>query len=145
MNKRMATFSLSPDKMKLLSNMHVQMSGVLGENSGTAGSCKQRLANPLRVSTLARAGVTGHDTSLFFRLVLVCIETKFRNQIRIFQHFPTSTKLSSWIFKILQNFAKNQRFLAKIRKFSKKLQKFAKNLWKFAKFHKILYIFWKFS
>ena len=37
----------------------------------------------------------GHDTSLFFRLVLVCIETKFCIQIRIFQHFSKSTELSS--------------------------------------------------
>ena len=44
----------------------------------------------------------GYDTSLFFRLVLVCIETKFCIQIRILQHFSKSTKLSSWIFKILQ-------------------------------------------
>ena len=40
-------------------------------------------------------GSPGHDTSLFFRLVLGCIETKFRNQIRILQHFSKSTKLSS--------------------------------------------------
>ena len=37
----------------------------------------------------------GHDTSFFFWLVLVCIETKFRIQIRILQHFSKSTKLFS--------------------------------------------------
>ena len=37
----------------------------------------------------------GHDTSLFSRLVLGCIETKFCNQIRIFSGFSRSTKLSS--------------------------------------------------
>ena len=61
----------------------------------------------------------GHDTSLFFRLVLGCIETKFCIQIRILQHFSKSTKFSSWIFKILQNLAKNQRFLPQLRIFLK--------------------------
>ena len=34
----------------------------------------------------------GHDTSLFPRLVLGCINTDFCNQILILQHFSRSTK-----------------------------------------------------
>ena len=38
-------------------------------------------------------GTCGHDTSLFSKLVLGYIETKFCNQIRILQQFSKSTKL----------------------------------------------------
>ena len=44
---------------------------------------------------MRRSTAVGHDTSLFSRLVLGCIETKFCDQIRIFSGFSRSTKLSS--------------------------------------------------
>ena len=73
-----------------------------------------------------RARSVYHDTSLSFRLVLGCIETKFCIQIRILQHFAKSTKLASWFFKIYANFTN----------FCKKLQNFpdfSKKSWFFAK------------
>ena len=58
------------------------------------------VAEELHVESLRREPVevrelaVGHDTSLFSRLVLGWIETKFCNQIRIFSGFSRSTKLS---------------------------------------------------
>ena len=83
----------------------------------------------------------GHDTSLFRRLVLGCINTDFSNQTRILQHFSKSTKLSNWIFKILQNFAKIRKNLQNFAKFSYFLHFFADFLRKsliFANFCNIL-------
>ena len=63
-----------------------------------------------------------HDTSLFSRLVLGCIETKFYNQIRILQQFSKSTKLSSLFFSNLQKIAKFRKicdFLQNFATFSK--------------------------
>ena len=85
-----------------------------------------------------------------YRLVLGCINTDFRNQILILQHFSRSTKWSSLIFKmfrnfaeILQNFAKFlQNFqesgnfaeiLQKLRNFAKFCKSFCKTFAKFCK------------
>ena len=69
----------------------------------------------------------GHDTSLFFRLVLVCIETKFCIQMRILQHFSKSTKLSGWIFKI-RFLEKIYLKIGKISDFHEKICNFLQNL-----------------
>ena len=45
-----------------------------------------------RLSAGERAGSTCHDTSLFPRPVLGCINTDFCNQILILQHFSRSTE-----------------------------------------------------
>ena len=72
------------------------------------------------LAALKRCPLLGHDTSLFSKLVLGCIETKFCNQIRILQQLSKPTKISDRFFakssKILQN-------------------------WKFAKILQILQIF----
>ena len=87
--------------------------------------------------------VVGHDISLFSRLVLGCIETKFCNQIRIFSGFSRSTKLSSWFFEKVAKFCKKSQNLQKIYEISGFLQK---NCWFLRKsliFCKILQIFWQ--
>ena len=87
----------------------------------------------------------GHDTSLFLKLVLGWIETKFCNQIRIFSGFSRSTKLSSWFFEKVAKFAKNRKkfaiFFRNFRIFAKKSVDFCENRW----FCKILQNSWKFS
>ena len=86
----------------------------------------------------------GHDTSLFSRLVLGCIETKFCNQIRIFSGFSRSTKLSSCFFEKVAKFCKKSQNFAKLlrnfRIFAEKVLIFAKIadfLQNFANFLKI--------
>ena len=64
----------------------------------------------------------GHDTSLFSKLVLGCIETKFCNQIRILQQFSKSTKLSSWFFAKFAIFAKFRKILEDLARISGFLQ-----------------------
>ena len=109
----------------------------------SANECRgarSRRPRPGSVETERLFSSIGHDASLFSRLVLGCIETKFCIQIRILQHFSKSSELSSWNFKILQNFAKNHRFLTKIWKFWKNVFakfKFCEILRNFAKFYKI--------
>ena len=74
--------------------------------------------------------ITSHDTSLFPSFVLGCIDTDFRIQIRILQHFSKSTKLSSWFFEKVAKFCKKSQKIAKIlrnfRIFAKKVLIFAK-------------------
>ena len=74
--------------------------------------------------------------SLFPGLVLGCTNADFRVQIRIFQHFSSSTRKSSsrkQICKILRNFAKILRILQFFRKISKII---SENFRKFASFCK---------
>ena len=81
----------------------------------------------------------GHDTSLFSRLVLGCIETKFCNQIRIFQVFRDLQNYLADFLKKLQNFAKNRKvckILRIFRIFAKKSVDFCENRWFFTKFCK---------
>ena len=66
--------------------------GVRGRDPRPRGAALARLRARRRGQA---PDVRGHDTSLFSRLVLGCIETKFCNQIRIFSGFSRSTKLSS--------------------------------------------------
>ena len=77
------------------------------------GTCTWTLstASMRRVDSIAPARSTttsasdrprGHDTPLFPRLVLGCINTDFCVQILIFQHFSRSIKSSSWIFRNFQ-------------------------------------------
>ena len=95
----------------------------------------------------------GGDTtpSLFPRLVLGWINADFRVQIRIFQHFSRSSRISSsrkQISKILQNFAEFCKIIEKIceifRKFVricklyKFLQNFLQNFVKSCRFWKML-------
>ena len=88
----------------------------------------------------------GHDTSLFSRLVLGCIETKVCNQIRIFSGFSRSTKLSSWFFEKVAKFCKKSPNFAKL---LRNFRIFAEKVLIFAKiadfFCKISQNFWKFS
>ena len=71
---------------------------------------------------------------VFFRLVLVCIETNFCIQVRIFQHFSKSTRRSSSREQILQISAKKLENFAKFLTFFRKFCKILQNFQKSAKF-----------
>ena len=103
--------------------------------AGSATSC----------AACCSATAVGHDTSLFSRLVLGCIETKFCNQIRIFSGFSRSTKLSSWFFEKVAKFCKKSQNLQNFCEISGFLQKKCWFLRKSLIFCKILQNFWKFS
>ena len=73
-------------------------------------------------------GASATTPSLFPRLVLGWINADFRVQIRIFQHFSSSTRKSSsrkQICKILQNFTEFCKIFEIFRKFAEFLQNFA--------------------
>ena len=77
-----------------------------------------------------------HDTSLFPRPVLSCINAAFRVQIRIVQHFSRSTRISSSRQRILQ---KNLPKFSKICQKNSEFFKFLKILSNFCEnFAKIL-------
>ena len=94
-----------------------------------------------RFRSVDSQGRSSHDTSLFPRPVLGCINTDFCNQILILQHLSRSTKWASWIFKICKIFRKNPKFNAgnftKIREFNPDSPEFAKIPITFANFLKI--------
>ena len=85
----------------------------------------------------------GHDTSLFPRLVLSCIDADRNEKWRIFQHFSRSTRKSPSRKQILQisaNFLHNfGKFFQKFSNFQfcKIFEKLSKNLQNFAKFLQI--------
>ena len=90
---------------------------------------------------LGLSAAVAHDPSLFPRLVLGWINADFHVQIRIFQHFPSSTRKSSYrkqISKSLQNFTEFCECLRSFLKFSEnhfKSAKFCKKIYKkFAEF-----------
>ena len=56
-------------------------------------------------------GLAGHETSLFSRLVLDCIETKFCNKYAFVQVFRDLQNYLADFLKKLQKFAKNRKIL----------------------------------
>ena len=64
----------------------------------------------------------GHDTSLFSKLVLGCIDSYDSEKWRIFSHFSRSTRFSRFRTAPNSKFQENSSFLSKSCEFSEILQ-----------------------
>ena len=87
------------------------------EELGTAGDEPTRVHAPTRESTRI-----GHDTSLFSKLVLGCIDSYDSEKWRIFSHFSRSTRFSRFGTAPNSKFQENSSFLSKSCEFSEILQ-----------------------
>ena len=74
----------------------------------TVTPARARACSPRVLSAISHDKTISHDTSLFFQLVLGCIETKVCIQIRILQHFFKFYKIVWLNFQNLPSFCKKK-------------------------------------
>ena len=95
----------------------------LGELQRLRAGLARALRNPVPRIEVLRAATS----SLFRRLVLGWIDADFRVQIRILQHFSSSTRISSSRKQTCKDSAKISRILQKSKRLLQNFRKFAKS------------------